>query len=243
MANKPGHVVDKTGADGWVYKDGKFYNSDADLAYLEIDGRPATLAQEEHFNRLVKKHYDDLYRKAGYKGTPSSPVQHGMHHHYPDAYGQVVNGHLVDMDKLSKVGHPGDVFALKFEDGRMSGFHKSRWQMHNMLLESEKRFMSATGMRCREWTRYPPDVRLGQGSGESRQGFHAGSLTGNPNFHQTMNPLFLPSFVVSLETTPTNLPRGEAPNGPFVPLLAARETKKNAYAMRISAFSADAPNE
>jgi RHS repeat-associated protein len=153
MVNKPGHVVDKTGADGWVYKDGKFYNSDADLAYLEIDGRPATLAQEEHFNRLVKKHYDDLYRKAGYKGTPSSPVQHGMHHHYPDAHGQVVNGHLVDMDKLAKVGHPGDVFALKFEDGRMSGFHKSRWQMHNMLLESEKRFMGATGMRLpQEWT-------------------------------------------------------------------------------------------
>jgi RHS repeat-associated protein len=153
MANKPGHVTEKTGPDGWVYKDGKFYNSDADLAYLEIDGRPATLAQEEHFNRLVKKHYDNLYRKAGYKGTPSSPVQHGMHHHYPDAYGQVVNGHLVDMDKLAKVGHPGDVFALKFEDGRMSGFHKSRWQMHNMLLESEKRFMGATGMRLpQEWT-------------------------------------------------------------------------------------------
>src|SRR4030095_887669 len=88
-----------------------------------------------------------------------------------------------------------------------------------------------------------PDVRLGQGSGERRQGLHAGSLTGNPNFHQTINPSFLPSFVVSLETTPTNVPRGEAPNGPFVPLLAARETKKNAYAMRISAFSADAPNE
>ena len=76
-----------------------------------------------------------------------------MHHHYPDAYGQVVNGHLVDMDKLAKVGHPGDVFALKFEDGRMSGFHKSRWQMNNMLLESEKRFMGATGMRLpQEWT-------------------------------------------------------------------------------------------
>jgi RHS repeat-associated protein len=153
MANKPGHVLDKTGEDGWVYKDGKFYNSDADLAYMEIDGRPTTLAQQEHFNRLVKKHYEDLYRKAGYKGTPSSPVQHGMHERYPDLQGQVVNTHLVDHNKLAKVGHCGDVFSLKFEDGRMSGFHKSRWEIHNKFLESEKRYMAATGNRLpQEWT-------------------------------------------------------------------------------------------
>lgn len=153
MANKPGHVLEKTGSDGWVYKDGKFYNSDADFAYLEIDGRPASIAQEEHFGRLVKKHYDALYHKAGYKGTPSSPLQHGMHHHYPDLHGQVINTHLVDYAKLEKVGHPGDIFSFKLENGRMSGFHKSRWEMHNMLLESEKRFMARTGKRLpTEWT-------------------------------------------------------------------------------------------
>jgi RHS repeat-associated protein len=153
MANKPGHVLEKTGPEGWVYKDGKFYNSDADMAYLEIDGRPATFEQEEHFNRLVKKHYEAEYRRLGYKGTPSCPVQHGVHTRYPDHFGEVVNGHMVDTEKLTKVGHPGDVFALKWEDGRMSGFHKSRWEMHNKLLETERRYMSWTGARLpEEWT-------------------------------------------------------------------------------------------
>ncbi len=171
MANKPGHVLEKTGSDGWVYKDGKFYNSDADFAYLEIDGRPATMAQEEHFGLLVKKHYDELYRKAGYKGTPSSPLQHGMHHHYPDLYNQVVNTHLVDTKKLTAVGHPGDIFSFKLENGRMSGFHKSRWEMHNMLLETEKRFMSRTGNRLpAEWTQMSLHPTIGSIKDAARAG-------------------------------------------------------------------------
>jgi RHS repeat-associated protein len=139
-----GEVVDEVGGNKRVRK----IVSDVDALHVEINGRMASISEMRQLFGDVNREYARLFRaKYGRGKRVNPPFQHDAQAHLGQQLGsrigtKISKSGIIDMDYISKVGHPGDAFIIEFSGKRggrtFATRNLSRDEVDDILLRGEE---------------------------------------------------------------------------------------------------------
>lgn len=125
--------VQATDIQGWKLKRNHDYVSDLDMWGFTKNGRLATPAEAARFERVFQKKFAELKKLQGMEHI-DTPFQHPSQIELGTSFGGLSGGKKVTQQLMQKIGHPGDVFAIRpASKGRFFIDHTSEEYVQHMI--------------------------------------------------------------------------------------------------------------